>query len=629
MIRYLYKKRQRQKREREATHDAPSDIVAADAPTPPSKTALSEHTLAEKEASTDTKHISDEDKQAQRAAKSASRTYRWKLIAGLFLPYFLASTDVTIIATALPFIASHFSRLDQLNWIVTSFTITSTSFIPIWGQLADVFGRHVVLQTVMVIMMIGAALAAGAQAWVMLLFGRALMGVAAAGMLNIIKIVLADKVSLEENAKNNTTFAIVGGVSFGIGPVIGGYLTSASWRWAFIINIPIAALAMVLIWVLLRKELVGPSSTSDSQGRSQRILTRFATLDYGGFILFVSGITLIILGTTWGGATYAWSSSAVIIPIALGGVLFLAFWIYEYLMTPGNFLSRLFPSQEPMIPLTLFTKRDLPLLAWISFSTGSAMYSIFYFVGIYFTVVKGYEASKAGIQLLYYLPGIGVGAYSAMFFCNIWPKQTWFPIFSGSVIETVGFAVLCYALHTGKVSVIAGMMALAGAGTGLRLMPETLHVTGIWPNHIARAMSVIDFCIPFGGTISLAMMGAVFNNKLVGHIPGGGGSAHLNSHSQGSLDAINALPAVARDAFRDKARTAVVLAFVAVVPIIALAIVAASFVGNVRITKEERKSETGHLETSRAVEERPFLWALVQGPRRRVEDTSKEEAPLP
>lgn len=195
-------------------------------------------------------------------------------------------------------------RLDQLNWIVTAFTITSTSFIPVWGQLADVFGRHAVLQTVMVIMIFGAALAAGAQTWVMLLFGRAFMGVAAAGILNIIKIVLADGVSLAQNARNNTIFGLVGGISFGVGPVIGGYLTAVSWRWCFIINIPVALISMVMIFFLLRKDLVGPV-LCEANGRLSMFLKKMSIVDYGGLFLFVGGITLIILGTTWGGATYA------------------------------------------------------------------------------------------------------------------------------------------------------------------------------------------------------------------------------------------------------------------------------------------------------------------------------------
>ena len=156
-------------------------------------------------------------------------------------------------------------------------------------------------------------------------------------------------------------------------------------------------------------------------------------------------------------------------------------------------------------------------------------------------------------------------------------------------------------------------------GTGLRLMPETLHVTGIWPNQIARAMSVIDFCIPFGGTISLAMMGAVFNNKITGKASSSSSAPiHINAHSQNSINAINSLPPDILAAFRGHARHAVVMAFVSVIPIIALAVLASVFLGNVKITKDKRRTDSGHLETSDSVEERPFLWALVRGRKKGV-----------
>ncbi|KAF4161425.1 hypothetical protein CNMCM6936_003506 [Aspergillus lentulus] len=83
------------------------------------------------------------------------RIYRWKLICGLTLPYILSTLDLTIVATAVPSIASHFNKFDELNWIVTAFTLTSTTFIPIFGQLADVFGRHAVLQLAMFLMLVG------------------------------------------------------------------------------------------------------------------------------------------------------------------------------------------------------------------------------------------------------------------------------------------------------------------------------------------------------------------------------------------------------------------------------------------------------------------------------------------
>lgn len=175
-----------------------------------------------------------------RAEKRAARIYRWKLIGGLVLPDLLSSLDLTIVATATPFIASHFGtpsptsspkssntndrtdKFDQLNWIVTSFTLTSTAFIPAFGQLSDVFGRHAVLQLAMFLMLVGSVLCAAAQTWGMLLLGRALQGTSSAGITNIVRIILADKVSLKDNSKNNSIFAFISGIGYAIGPEIGG-----------------------------------------------------------------------------------------------------------------------------------------------------------------------------------------------------------------------------------------------------------------------------------------------------------------------------------------------------------------------------------------------------------------------
>lgn len=168
-----------------------------------------------------------------------SRTYRWKLICGLALPDILTFLDLTIVATATPYISSHFStsphppypanqstnqpdKLDELNWIVTAYTLTSTAFIPAFGQLADVFGRHAVLQLAVFLTLVGSTLCAAAQSWGMLLLGRALQGTGSAGTMNVVMIILADKVSLRENAKNNSIFAFIAGVGYAVGPEIGG-----------------------------------------------------------------------------------------------------------------------------------------------------------------------------------------------------------------------------------------------------------------------------------------------------------------------------------------------------------------------------------------------------------------------
>lgn len=128
------------------------------------------------------------------------------------------------IASALPWIAGDFGKISQLNWIAAAFNLTSASFIPFWAQMADVFGRNATLNASLVIMLIGSAMCTGAptNAFPLLLLGRALQGVAAAGLEVLVQTILADKVSLQENAKNWSIFAFVSGVSYALGPVIGG-----------------------------------------------------------------------------------------------------------------------------------------------------------------------------------------------------------------------------------------------------------------------------------------------------------------------------------------------------------------------------------------------------------------------
>jgi MFS family permease len=128
--------------------------------------------------------------------------------------FFIASLDLTIVATALPQIASHFDKFNQLNWIVTSFTLTSTAFIPVFGQLADTFGRHASLQAAVVLLCIGSVLCAATPVWGVLLLGRALQGVGTAGVSNIVMIILADSVTLKEQAVNTSIFQLLNGIGY-------------------------------------------------------------------------------------------------------------------------------------------------------------------------------------------------------------------------------------------------------------------------------------------------------------------------------------------------------------------------------------------------------------------------------
>lgn len=217
---------------------------------------------------------------------------------------------------------------------------------------------------------VGSTLAAASQTWGMLLLGRALQGMSAAGIMNLIQIVLSDKVSLKENAKNNTIFQFCAGVSYSVGPIIGGYLANSNWRYCFVISIPIAIIAHVLIFLLLRKELVRGTYITAS-GRRGSFWSGLATLDLGGVFFFIFGIGLIILATAWGGSTYSWKSAAVLAPTIIGVLMFAVFWVWEYQLEPGHYLAVKLPRQVSMLPFSLFKKPDMILLAIVEFATGA------------------------------------------------------------------------------------------------------------------------------------------------------------------------------------------------------------------------------------------------------------------
>jgi len=204
-----------------------------------------------------------------------------------------------------------------MNWIISAFNLTSAAFIPFWGQIADTFGRHAALEMAILSIMIGSALSTSAptRTFPVLILGRAIQGLGCAGVNVVDRVILADKVSLKDYAKNVSLFSFFAGVSYAIGPVIGGYLTNKSWRWCFGINLPVAVAGIFLVFFVLRPELLGPQPIPELLSRNgesgqgnpkYRLKARLSTIDFGGQLLFVIGIGLLILALTWGGATYTW-----------------------------------------------------------------------------------------------------------------------------------------------------------------------------------------------------------------------------------------------------------------------------------------------------------------------------------
>ncbi|KAF7537544.1 hypothetical protein G7Z17_g12829 [Cylindrodendrum hubeiense] len=517
-----------------------------------------------------------------------------------------------LIATALPWIAGDFGEVSQLNWIVSAFNLTSAAFIPFWSQMANVFGRNTSLNAAIILMLIGSALCTGAptSAFPVLLLGRGFQGISAAGINVGIRTVLADKVSLQENAKNWAIFSMVGGASYALGPVIGGYLTSADWRWCFAINLPVAVVALAVIFFFLRKELLGPQPIPEldetvETGRRTKFTARVKTIDVGGQILFILGFGLIILALTWGGATYPWGSAAVIAPLIIGFIFVGGFIYWEYLLAPGNYLAKKMPWQRAMIPWVLLSNRDILLLFYCECATGMGMYAVLYFCNIYFIAVRGYDSDKAGVQLLYFLPGLATGVYICSFMCNKWPRMTFPSVFMGTIVEAVGVGLLGWAIYAERLGPIYGMMALVGCGTGLRFMASPLHGIGIFKNIRASVIALMAVAIPFGGTLGLTIMSTVFNN-----------TSGLDSN-ESDFSQIQSQPEDIREKSIHNAKMGVVWAFVSITPFVAMAVVCASCLGNVKFDQGPM-GEDGN--PTDVVIKGSYLLSLVRGEKKRDEE---------
>jgi hypothetical protein len=392
--------------------------------------------------------------------------------------------------------------------------------------------------------------------------------------------------------------------SYGVGPVIGGYLAGASWRYCFVLPVGLAVLGHILVVVLMRKELVkGNAARVTGNAVSSRrsiYMAGLLTIDWPGMVFFILGVGLIILALQWGGTQYAWNSAATIAPFVIGGLLVVTFFVHEYLLGPGRFTTRLLPRQIPMIPSVLFRKKDTFLLTTINFSAGISLVSAFYFISYYWQLAEGYTSSKAGTQLLYYTPGLGVGAYTAMYMCNTKPAQTFLPLFVGSIVEGVGLAVLTYAVSIRHGTMVSVFLAISGAGTGLRFMPVVLHAAGTWSKRVPAIQSLLSVMIPLGETIGISMMGAVFSNKLKHYLSDiaefTGGPANLAT--------LDGLPASVKESVQNAAARSVMWALITVLPFVGLSIVASLFLGNVwigTVAKEakdgnsERKATKGHV----------------------------------
>ena len=259
--------------------------------------------------------------------------------------------------------------------------IISTAFLPLLGQLCNVFGRRPVMFTVIALFMLGSGICGGATTGGMLIAGRAVQGTGSGGIITISSITRSDLVPLRQRGHFSAILMSIFGIGSALGPFIGGAIVSSTtWRWVFYLNLPIGGVALVLLFVFLRVR----HNTEIS------VRQKLREFDHVGNCVLVASTVSILCTLSYAGTRYAWQSWHTLVPLLLG---FLGLFVFAWLQTKSF-------SSEALMPPQFFQTRTSTILAFNTFINSALLYRILFFLPVFFQSVKLYSPRLAGVALL-------------------------------------------------------------------------------------------------------------------------------------------------------------------------------------------------------------------------------------
>jgi EmrB/QacA subfamily drug resistance transporter len=433
-------------------------------------------------------------------APAPDRRARTAALGAILLTLFLASLDQTVVGTALPRIVTDLNGASLYTWVVTAYLLSSTITVPIYGKFSDVFGRKPMLLIGVTIFLVGSWLSGLSQNMTMLVAFRAIQGLGAGAIFPVSLAIIGDLFTARERGRYQGLFGAVFGLSFIVGPLIGGWITdNASWHWVFYVNVPVGIAALIVLAVALPNPGRPRASVRD--------------LDYLGIVLFSAGVVPLLLGLTnkgtadANGELYPWTDPRVGGLILLGAVVLALFVLAE---------TR---AKEPIVPLRLFRGRDYSLSMAAVFLLGVAMFTAVIFMPRFYQTVRGISATESGYFIWPLLVGLMGGSIGSGQIISLTGRYKWILAGSAAILVVGAFLMTHLTADTPDWTLWAWML-LFGLGIGPPMAGFTVAIqNAVRLDELGVATSTLTFFRQIGGSVGLAVADTVFAWRFTSQLP--------------------------------------------------------------------------------------------------------------
>jgi EmrB/QacA subfamily drug resistance transporter len=411
------------------------------------------------------------------------------VMGSVLLGMLLAALDQTVVGPAMPKIIGELGGFNQYSWVFTSYLLTSTITVPIFGKLSDMYGRKWFYVGGIVVFLVGSMLSGMSADITQLIIFRGIQGFGAGIIFASAFAIVADLIPPANRGKWQGAFGAVWGLSSVVGPSLGGFLTdSINWRWVFYVNLPVGIVALAVIIALYPRETPHPHNK---------------VIDWLGAGLLVMAITPLLLALSLGGTPdWAWSSVRIISLFAVAVIGVVAFIVVE---------AR---AKEPIIPLDLFKNRIFTLSILTVFTTGVGLFGATLYIPLFIQAIQGGSATESGNSLTPMMISVVIASVLSGQIISRTGKYRIIGIV-GMAFVTVGmFLLYTMGMDTQRLVTIS-YMVLLGLGMGITFPLYTLVVQNAFPmNKVGVVTSALQFFRSIGGTVGVAVLGGIVNSTF-------------------------------------------------------------------------------------------------------------------